>query len=1076
MSGDDWKPTIPERPSSRDSKGRGEASEGAPPATSSRYVGGAEIARGGMGRVIEATDTLLARTVAVKEALTSDPETLRRFARETRITARLEHPSIVPVYDAGTDPAAPFYVMRRVTGRPLSGMITAANSLDERLALVPHVLACAQAIAHAHKRGVLHRDIKPNNILVGELGETVVIDWGIAKVIGETDPDDDLPPLASDSLRTRIGTVSGTPGFMSPEQARGDDVGPSADVWALGATLYYLLARQMPHETHAKTPDDLLAYAAHRPVPPIASVIAGVPPELAAITERALAFEVSDRFPDAISFAEELSRFLTGQIVASHDYSVRERIVRWVKRHRAIVAVAALAITAVAVVSTLAIRRVVAARERADASAQQAEIARAKEHAHAEAELLARARAIATTNPTAAIAAIDQLPPTSPRAGDADAIFATAVSHGGAAWGLAGNSGANAILELDPTGARLMQLSHAGQLQIWDLDRRALIAERTIDQLIEYPMWIARGVLLYGSAGTRLFDPTTKQTTPLGTSLLKDAVASADGTRIGVIGADDSAGWLDPRTGAVAVISGTDKVLSMVMPRDGSWLAARTAGAVIVFDPAGTVILRRPAAATWMSASSSRHLAFLDGKQLFEIELSTGVIHERSNPGIVWPEYRGETLVGRTPGAIYVYSELDVAKPPIQIARISGVSTGMTEAGSGMLAFTGASSSNELLYFDRVHVIQIPLPEALVFPRIASRPGQTRVVVSSNSSLIVLDLRYLLPRERSDITANIAQFVSDEHVMGRSDRGLWTLYALGKQATLESIEPYAEVTEVSPGRVLFANRPFDADSIYVFDIARMRIFHAKASRARLVDGGAIYISDDKLYLFRDEETEGREIATLKSKNDALLVSDGSTFRVFAGGEILRGDVAQGVTERAPFVLPKTGALISIRGRLLVGDGKQLHWDSTTGPLVGTVEDTIDSMYWSGGGALIVLASRRTVYAAIAADGSVTLHHLSSATLTSTGKAGRALVPSASGTEVIDLPSRRRWVHPIVNPIPMALSLTPDGTRLLELGADRTWWEWTLPSTNLAGDGMRHTATNAREQDDRVLLWPWQTTR
>ncbi|MEO7091774.1 MAG: serine/threonine-protein kinase, partial [Polyangiales bacterium] len=204
----DSTPTVNER------SGRGEAPEPEPepvaseppPPPEARYALGEEIARGGMGRVVDATDTVLGRVVAFKEALSEDPEARRRFAREIRITARLEHPSIVPVHDAGTTAeGSPFYVMRKVSGRPLEDLVVEADSLAKRLALVPHVLAAAQAIAHAHERGVLHRDLKPSNILVGSLGETVVIDWGLAKVIDEPDEPDEpavVPMIsAGDSLR-----------------------------------------------------------------------------------------------------------------------------------------------------------------------------------------------------------------------------------------------------------------------------------------------------------------------------------------------------------------------------------------------------------------------------------------------------------------------------------------------------------------------------------------------------------------------------------------------------------------------------------------------------------------------------------------------------------------------------------------------------------------------------------------------------------------------------------------------------------------------------------------------------------
>jgi hypothetical protein len=143
-----------------------------------RYQMKAEIARGGMGRVVEADDGVLGRVVALKEALSRDPDSLRRFERETRITARLEHPSIVPVHDAGVSPSgAPFYVMRKISGRPLEELVATRGALEQRLELLPNIVAAAHAIAHAHERGVVHRDIKPANILVGDLGETIVIDW-----------------------------------------------------------------------------------------------------------------------------------------------------------------------------------------------------------------------------------------------------------------------------------------------------------------------------------------------------------------------------------------------------------------------------------------------------------------------------------------------------------------------------------------------------------------------------------------------------------------------------------------------------------------------------------------------------------------------------------------------------------------------------------------------------------------------------------------------------------------------------------------------------------------------------------
>ena len=144
-SREDLAPTRPSNPQP--------AGEQVPAAGTGRYRTGREIARGGMGRVVEATDRVLGREVAIKEALTTDVDTLRRFARETWITARLEHPAIVPVYDAGTNAdGSPYYVMRKVSGKPLGELVEAAVALGDRLALIPHIVAVAQAVAHAENR------------------------------------------------------------------------------------------------------------------------------------------------------------------------------------------------------------------------------------------------------------------------------------------------------------------------------------------------------------------------------------------------------------------------------------------------------------------------------------------------------------------------------------------------------------------------------------------------------------------------------------------------------------------------------------------------------------------------------------------------------------------------------------------------------------------------------------------------------------------------------------------------------------------------------------------------------------
>jgi serine/threonine protein kinase/tetratricopeptide (TPR) repeat protein len=340
-----------------------------------------EIARGGMGRIVAAEDQRLGRRVALKELLEPAGEQLGRFQREALITARLQHPGIVPVYEAGRWPTGePFFAMKLVSGRPLDRVIAETRSLPDRLALLPRIAAAADAIAYAHSQRVVHRDLKPANVLIGDFGETVVIDWGLAKDLDANDGPDSRhalgrtapvpaaarpPPTTSGgSLLTVAGAVMGTPAYMAPEQARGEPVDERADVFALGAMLYHLLAGVPPY--NARTATDVIAAAALGRVTPLVERVRGAPHELVAIVERAMAQIPEARYPHAGELADELRRYLTGQLVSAHRYTAAQRVARFVRRHRAAVAIAGIAVIAFAMGSALAVRRIVHERDNAD--------------------------------------------------------------------------------------------------------------------------------------------------------------------------------------------------------------------------------------------------------------------------------------------------------------------------------------------------------------------------------------------------------------------------------------------------------------------------------------------------------------------------------------------------------------------------------------------------------------------------------------------------------------------------------------------------------------------------------------
>ena len=264
------------------------------------YRIGAVLATGGMGRVYRATELALGRDVAIKVPRSQGRWLVRRFEREVAITARLGHPGVVPLLGSGKlADGTPYYAMQLVDGMSLEVALGRATNREQRLALLGHLAAAANTMAFVHERGIAHRDLKPHNVLVGRFGETVILDWGLAKDLASSAAAPALPTatpveLAPSSVvqliagrTTRPGDVLGTPAFMSPEQARGEDVDQRSDVYALGAMLEQLLVGRLPR----KAADAALEQA---------------PPELVAICRRAMAEDRETRHADGAVFSAEL--------------------------------------------------------------------------------------------------------------------------------------------------------------------------------------------------------------------------------------------------------------------------------------------------------------------------------------------------------------------------------------------------------------------------------------------------------------------------------------------------------------------------------------------------------------------------------------------------------------------------------------------------------------------------------------------------------------------------------------------------------------------------------------------------
>jgi WD40 repeat protein/tRNA A-37 threonylcarbamoyl transferase component Bud32 len=429
-----------------------------PTAPDGHYDLGDEHARGGLGRIVRSRDRRLDRTVAIKQLIRGTPINRARFAREARITARLQHPGVVPIYEAGVWPSGQqFYAMRLVEGRPLSAAIDDAASLTERLALLSRVLVVAETMAYAHSRGVIHRDLKPSNVLVGEYGETVVIDWGIAKELGETDAELDAPAAVPSQDLTVVGQVMGTPWYMAPEQARGEPTDERSDVYALGAILYHVLAGAPPHAEAAKVVETV---AAGTPPPPLAVRAPGVAPDLVAIVDKALAAAPQARYPSAAELAADLKRYLNGQLVSVHRYGLAALVSRWVARHRAAVAIAALAAIVLVVGGVISVRNIVSARDEARRNASALSAQR-------DALILTQAESALDRDPTASLAWLKQYPLDGAEWNRVRTIAADAVSRGVARHVL--NQGEEAYGIAISADASVVVMSGTEHVRTWDL-------------------------------------------------------------------------------------------------------------------------------------------------------------------------------------------------------------------------------------------------------------------------------------------------------------------------------------------------------------------------------------------------------------------------------------------------------------------------------------------------------------------------------------------------------------------------------------------------------------------------------
>lgn len=373
-----------------------------PTTPASRFTIVRPHAEGGIGQVSVAIDGEFAREVALKEikpAFSNDRQSQARFLLEAEITGGLEHPGIVPVYSLGKYPnGRPYYAMRLIRGQSLRDTCDEFHqrhkdsrklrewNLELRKLLGRFVDVC-NAIDYAHSRGVLHRDIKPANIMLGRFGETLVVDWGLAKVLGASACMGDegvettlRPPAQDGTDPTVYGFAVGTVAYMPPEQAAGhlDFLGPTSDVYSLGATLYYVLTGQAPF-TQAHPEEDVRARVVQGLFVAPRKIVRHIGPPLEAICMKAMSRDPRERYQSARELADDIEHYLADEPVKAHREPIRERLSRVARRHKSWTQAIAAALVFVALISAAAVFEVTRERNAAVSSKNEALVARQEE-------------------------------------------------------------------------------------------------------------------------------------------------------------------------------------------------------------------------------------------------------------------------------------------------------------------------------------------------------------------------------------------------------------------------------------------------------------------------------------------------------------------------------------------------------------------------------------------------------------------------------------------------------------------------------------------------------------------------
>ncbi len=345
-----------------------------------RFALVAKLGKGGMGEVFAARDGMLNREVAVKVLSSEADVGLARFVREAQVTAQLSHPNVIPVYGLEeTDQGSPALTMKLIRGITFAEYIKQCSSVLGTLdydherhgqtGRIEHFLRVCDAISYSHSRGVIHRDLKPDNLMIGAYGEVYVMDWGIARLLDEPDDEFKVSGLgeeseaadilaSSEGMKTQVGAMMGTPKYMSPEQAAGKGVGPKSDQFSLGMVLFEMLTFKAPREIENMS--ELLdkVPSGARNSFPKAKQSELVPLALQAVVNRATSKDPLDRYPSVQEFADDLRRYVHGEEVHARPDNLVRSLWRRVQRHPVtVMSTLLIIISMAAVISTVSLYR-----------------------------------------------------------------------------------------------------------------------------------------------------------------------------------------------------------------------------------------------------------------------------------------------------------------------------------------------------------------------------------------------------------------------------------------------------------------------------------------------------------------------------------------------------------------------------------------------------------------------------------------------------------------------------------------------------------------------------------------------